>query len=244
MDWFCYHVETIDNLKIKSLSDRLFRFWIDALCLSREHGGELPSIKVCSFRLRITHQRAARQIEELISARLLDRDGETVKPHDWNDWQPKSDSGAARRMRNFRQRNSVTATSPLRNEQRNVTRIELDRDIENIKAEPPRAKPARCIGDFSIEYTQWFDEEFWPNFWRRTDKASGKKALYKHAQSEDDRKMLLAAMLAQKPEYLRRDSQFRPHLSTWSNKERFRDDPEQFETGIDEEWRDPYTKVN
>lgn len=95
----------------------------------------------------------------------------------------------------------------------------------------PRAKTARSVGGYDPAFESWFEDAFWPEYWRSTNKAAGKKALAKHATTDESRARILASMLAQKPGYERRDTEKRPYLSTWANQERFNDAPELFENG-------------
>jgi hypothetical protein len=57
--------------------------------------------------LRTSPAALERAIEKLIDARLIDDVGGTLKPHNWDKWQPKSDATdptAPERMRRYRQR--------------------------------------------------------------------------------------------------------------------------------------------
>jgi len=113
MDWFCYHVETIDNPKIQTLPPPLFKHWVNLLCLAKRGGGALPAVEQLAFYMRTSRSRAAAVLAELIELRLFDDHGEDgVKPHDWADWQPKSDPGSAERMRNYRQRFRDSGRTP------------------------------------------------------------------------------------------------------------------------------------
>lgn len=71
---------------------------------------------------------------------------------------------------------------------------------------------------------QWFADEFWPQYWRKRDKAEALKAFKKHATCEAVKAKIVVAVIAQAPSYLSRDPEHRPHASTWLNKKRYEDD--------------------
>ena len=73
---------------------------------------------------------------------------------------------------------------------------------------------------------RWFEEEFWPNCWRKVDKADAKKAFKKHATSEVLEDQIVAAAKAHAPYYLSRDPEHRPHAATWLSKRRYEEPPE------------------
>jgi hypothetical protein len=101
----------------------------------------------------------------------------------------------------------------------------------SAEAKPTHARRTARVDGFSVGFDIWFERQFWTEYWRNTAKAAGKKALAKHAISDEARASILAAMLSQKPGYMRRDTEKRPYLSTWANQERFNDEPEVFENG-------------
>lgn len=69
-----------------------------------------------------------------------------------------------------------------------------------------------------------FDEEFWPNSWRKVAKTAAWNSFEAKAKDPGLGEKIVAAMLAQKPAYERRESDKRPYMSTWLNQERFSDD--------------------
>jgi hypothetical protein len=71
---------------------------------------------------------------------------------------------------------------------------------------------------------KWFDEEFWPQFWRKQDKAEALEAFKRHATSEAKKNQIVAALKAQSLEIQERPTQFRPYAVNWLNKRRYEDD--------------------
>jgi hypothetical protein len=69
-----------------------------------------------------------------------------------------------------------------------------------------------------------FDEEFWPNAWRKVAKIAAWNSFEAKAKTSEQGEKIVAAMLAQKPAYENRETDKRPYMSTWLNQERFSDD--------------------
>lgn len=78
---------------------------------------------------------------------------------------------------------------------------------------------------------RWFAQWFWPARWRNEGKKEALASWKKKATSEERAKSIVEAEARQKPQYLRRDTDKRPHMSTWLNQDRFDDEVEVFETG-------------
>lgn len=111
---------------------------------------------------------------------------------------------------------------------------------------PPRAKPARESvstkptppGSFpepqpkpvslQDEQKRWFEEEFWPDYWRKEDKAAALKAFRRHATGPEKKDRIVSAVQVQGPRYRARDQEHQPLAATWLNKLRYEDDPEIF----------------
>lgn len=93
--------------------------------------------------------------------------------------------------------------------------------FRNLETPEPPARP-------SLEslQEQWFREEFWPAYWRRVDRADALKAFRKYARTEFQKDQIVAAVKAHAPQYQQRDPEHRPHASTWLNKKRHEEPPE------------------
>jgi hypothetical protein len=146
--WWRAQNSCVDNAKLIKLNDRAHRNWFNLNCVANEHGGVLPDLETVAIKLRVSEARAAAAIAELVACKLFDQreDGSFV-PHDWNQWQYKSDDSDptnAERQRNFRARQRAelaelkalrdAARSSLRNGERNgVTAVMAKRpDTERI----------------------------------------------------------------------------------------------------------------
>lgn len=90
--WFRFYDDAINDPKVVGLSDECYRGWVGLLCVASKHKGILPPVSDLSFYLRMKPQRVAALIAQLVSAKLLDRVGETYEPHNWGGRQYISDS--------------------------------------------------------------------------------------------------------------------------------------------------------
>jgi alkylhydroperoxidase family enzyme len=144
--WWRAQNASVDNPKLIKLNDRAHRNWYNLNCVANEHGGVLPSLDIVAIKLRVSEARAAAAIVEMVTHRLFDRreDG-TFVPHDWNQWQYKTDetdvTNADRQKRHrlkMKQERAELAAlrdrvrnAPLRNAVTDVTakRAEADKNI-------------------------------------------------------------------------------------------------------------------
>lgn len=136
MKWFRLYTETLNDPKVQRLDPVLFRHWINLLCIASQGNGTLPETKDIAFSLRITEESvSAEVIAPLLDAGLLDRRGQALKPHNWDNRQYKSDVSTDR-VKRFRKRNrnvsfDVSETPP-------DTDTESDTDTEQRQKESER----------------------------------------------------------------------------------------------------------
>ena len=109
--WFRSHVAKLESHKVQLLSDAHYRAWESLLCVAALHDGVLPSLPETAFRLRKSAEETAALIEALIAARLFDRTDQGIEPHDWNEWQYRSDV-SSERVKRFRQRGRSVSETP------------------------------------------------------------------------------------------------------------------------------------
>lgn len=149
--WWRAQNSCVDNAKLIKLSDKAHRNWFGLVCVASDHGGILPDLGTISIKLRMSEARCAAAIAEMVAARLFDRleDG-TFVPHQWNEFQFKTDSSDpsnARRQAEHRKKkaaemrelkalrdnaHSSLRNMPLRNGVTDVTakRPETETDIK------------------------------------------------------------------------------------------------------------------
>jgi hypothetical protein len=58
LPWLRLYIKVLNDPKVQNLSDRLFRAWINLLCVASKYRGVLPEIEELAFLLRITPAKA------------------------------------------------------------------------------------------------------------------------------------------------------------------------------------------
>lgn len=110
MNWFRFYHEVLDDPKVQKLHPSLFKHWVNLLCLASESSprGQLPGIDAIAFRLRLYPHQAAKIVDTLVAAGLLDMRQISVDdssptrtrlvffPHGWESRQSRSDNVAER----------------------------------------------------------------------------------------------------------------------------------------------------
>lgn len=132
--WFRLYDETLNDPKILKLSDKLHRIWIGVLCVASKNNGTLPPLGDMALLMRMKPLKIDEAINKLIKSGLIDDDGASLKPHNWNGRQYKSDVSTERVKR-------------FRNSQRNVSvappDTEQNRGQKDAAKQPPFFEVAR-----------------------------------------------------------------------------------------------------
>src|SRR6476620_482552 len=118
--WFRLYAEVLNDPKLQNLPDRLFRAWINLLCVASQNEGILPQIEELAFLLRVKPAKANVLLEELRVVGLVDEIDGRIVPHNWKGRQYQSDNSTARvkRFRNAQRNvkrnvsNTVSETAP------------------------------------------------------------------------------------------------------------------------------------
>ncbi len=114
--WFRMYAEVLNDPKAQRLKDADFRGWVNVLCLACQNDGVIPSDDDIAFALRIEGRKAAKLMETLAAARLIDVSETGRTPHNWSGRQYKSDVSTDRvkRFRNAKRNvsSAVTETPP------------------------------------------------------------------------------------------------------------------------------------
>jgi hypothetical protein len=132
--WFRLYCEVIDDPKVQELSPETFQGWINVLCLAGKNKGVLPSMKHMMFSLRRSEAEVKKLLAELISCGLLDKKGDIIQPHNWQNRQFISDS-STERVKRFRQRfrNVSGSVSETLNE---TDQIQIQKQIQTVLKNP------------------------------------------------------------------------------------------------------------
>ena len=112
MRWFRFYDEALDDPKVQRLPPTLFKSWVNVLCVASKSGGTIPrDADDLAFKLRIVADEAAMLIKALTNAELVDDDGETLRPHNWNGRQYESDSSTPRVKLHRKRKRNVSGNS-------------------------------------------------------------------------------------------------------------------------------------
>ncbi len=115
MRWFRSHASKLNNPKVQRLSDRLYRAWDSLLCIACEFDGVLPAVADTSFLLRKTERETQEVMNSLIERGFLVITDRGCEPHQWNEWQYKSDV-STERVKRFRKRHRNVSVTPSESE--------------------------------------------------------------------------------------------------------------------------------
>jgi hypothetical protein len=129
LPWFRMHCEFVDDPKVQRLDGDTFKFWVNCLGLAGQNNGILPSVHDIAWKMKLKEPRVSAMVAKLHEANLLDREGETFAPHNWQIRQYKSDVSTDR-VRRFRNGNE---TFPKRPETQSETAPDTETDTEAEK---------------------------------------------------------------------------------------------------------------
>jgi hypothetical protein len=107
--WFRFYDDAVNDPKVQRLEPKLFKAWVNLLCLASKNNGWLPAIEDVSFSLRVSEAEAGRIVDGLISSELIDDIDGRFCPHNWDARQFKSDVSNERVKRHRQRKCNVTA---------------------------------------------------------------------------------------------------------------------------------------
>lgn len=164
--WFRMYDTLLDDPKVQRLPGNLFKTWVNLLCLASKNGGTLPCMDDVAFALRMDIEAADEAVEDLRDRGLIDEEGESYRPHNWDGRQFKSDSDptAADRQREKRKRDksptvtrdtSVTSRPP-ETEAETDPNTEAEREDARAPKDPEHWKVSQdIIRDHSQAVDDW-----------------------------------------------------------------------------------------
>lgn len=143
MEWFRFYHKAVDDPKVQRLAPPLFKHWVNLLCLASRNAerGTLPSLADLAFGLRLPDGKVRAILADLVAAELIDRDGETLRMHDWPVWQKRSDDVTARVSKHRAGNGSETLQETPFETLPHVraTETETERDTELTPPAPPKS---------------------------------------------------------------------------------------------------------
>ncbi|KKL94119.1 hypothetical protein LCGC14_1867850 [marine sediment metagenome] len=96
MKWFRFYYEVAEDPKVQTLPTRLFKLWINVLCLAAKNKGVVPPVPQIAYALRMGRARVDLDMDALRRAGLFDSTPVGLIPHNWNGRQFTSDTSDQR----------------------------------------------------------------------------------------------------------------------------------------------------
>jgi hypothetical protein len=135
--WLRLYTEILNDPPIQKLPAEVFKFWINILCIAKEHNkaGQIPPLDDVAFILRVTRDVTRDMLEILAKNHLLDDDGDGTEKepvfcvHGWVTRQFVSDTDPTALDRKRRQRNKIPM-SRVTNE--NMSRVTKKSPSQNV----------------------------------------------------------------------------------------------------------------
>lgn len=130
--WFRFYNDALNDPKVQQLSPKLFKYWVNLLCIASKNDGQIPPIFDLAFCLRITEEQTISAIDTLERRGLIHKKAQGFTPHSWEERQFKSDTSRDR-------------TAKWRERHRDVTRdglvtgpdSETDSETDTEQKTPP-----------------------------------------------------------------------------------------------------------
>jgi hypothetical protein len=115
----------------------------------------------------------------------------------------------------------ITTTTP------SATTAEEERH-EEILPDKPSVQHARptAKNQIDLDIDHWFQQDFWPIYWRKVAKEDALKAARKNCRTVEIRQAALEAVRRETPAMMAREPEKRPHGATWLNGRRWTDEPD------------------
>jgi hypothetical protein len=141
--WFRVDDGLVDDPKVQQLSDRMFRAVVNLWCITSQNNGNFPPVDQIAFKLRISSTKAAKVVDELRAAGLVDEDDKGARPHNWNGRQFKSDVSTDR-VQQFRERrrnvSSTVSETPPETEQSQSRTEQIPEALASGGATPKKSR--------------------------------------------------------------------------------------------------------
>lgn len=218
MQWLRLYDDLVHNAKVQSLPLKLFRAYINLLCLASKNvpRGQLPDIQKIAFALHVKPAAVRRILDSLCVHNFLQNESGLYLVHDWNECQMQSDDSAIRK-RNSRI-NSIDKNVTGRSRDGLVTDTDTDTEQIQIQKSLPIV-PLKKPPGYSVEF-----ERFWDCYPRKVGKGDAFNAWNKNGHPGVDRLVEIVTMAKRTSKWLESDGRFIPNPATWINQKRWDDD--------------------
>lgn len=167
--WFRSHASKLDNPKVQRLSDAHYRAWDSLLCIACRYGGTLPPIADVAFLLRKSEPVAAKLIETLVGVGLFVKTERGIEPHQWNEWQYKSDVSTERVKQHRERQRNVSCNVPC-NVSETASETEADTDTESETEREDGAQAREAVNQAFRLFNDAAKRTGWPEAQKIDDK--------------------------------------------------------------------------
>jgi hypothetical protein len=101
--WFRFYNNAVNDPKVQRLNPKLFKFWINILCIASQNAGHIPRVEDVAFSVRLPQDQVDILLDSLVRNNLIHKTDHGFIPHNWDKRQFKSD-GSTERVKRFRNR--------------------------------------------------------------------------------------------------------------------------------------------
>ena len=175
--WFRFYSDALQSRKAQKLKPNMFKHWVNLLCLAnvQQSRGRLPCLQDIAFAFRMTDEATQDVIEELVTLKFIDPEGDAFVMHDWDEWQKdrdvspslrggKRDDNRANVTLTSRQSHAIGDDSVTRGEERRGDKEKEEKENrEEAPVVPVVRAFERCFGrllsPMEIENIKALDEE-------------------------------------------------------------------------------------
>jgi len=143
--WFRFYDDSINHPKVLRMPLAMRWHWVSILCLASKNDGVIPCVEDICAVLHMTAAKVRAILDDLIKRTLIDVNGTTLTPHDWNGRQYKSDVSTDR-VKRFRERERNVSVTPPETE----ADTDSESDTKQIDDDDGGAR-ARLLSDAAFE---------------------------------------------------------------------------------------------
>ncbi len=155
--WIRLYVDVPNDPKVQLLPDRVFRFWVNCLCVAGRHpDGLLPPASELAFALRLDERDVERYTHSLVGNGLLEPFGGGTRPHNWGKFQYEQ-STSTQRMRRLREKRDKSDASHVTS---HVTKVTDTRSVSVVSVsenQEEKQKPITREGSSGLWIRAGFD---------------------------------------------------------------------------------------
>lgn len=151
--WLRLYAEMLNDEKVQTLPDRVFKIWVNLLCFvcsCNAEAGVAGNISAVAFALRETPESVASALHILLQRGLIEQDGEQYKIVKWQKRQYKTKT-STERSRRYRERCKAVASGVAVSVAQSVASVaatptDTDTDTEQSPLTPKGGAPPKAAG--------------------------------------------------------------------------------------------------